>query len=137
MTRTRAPLRERTTAASAPLKRVLTGTRTAPAAKRPRAATVHSAQLPHQIATRSPGSTPDLDQRGTELPGRLGQLGVREARRPVAHGHAVRELRRPRRPTMAGMEGQAARRPALALVAHRRTAVGPTSAFENGPLSIQ
>ena len=58
VTRTRAPLRARMTAASAPLKRVLTGTRTAPAANTPRAATVHSAQLPHQIATRSPGSTP-------------------------------------------------------------------------------
>ena len=58
VTRTRAPLRERTTAASAPLNRVFTGTRTAPAANRPSAATVHSAQLPHQMATRSPGSTP-------------------------------------------------------------------------------
>ena len=65
-------------AASAPLNRVFTGTRTAPAANRPSAATIHSAQLPHQIATRSPGSTPDADQRGAERPAAVaGQLGVR------------------------------------------------------------
>jgi hypothetical protein len=45
-------------AASAPLNRVLIGTRTAPAIESPSAATTHSALLPAQIATRSPGAMP-------------------------------------------------------------------------------
>ena len=77
---------------------------------------------------------PDGDERGTELPGRLGQLGVGEA-------SSTRRARPPGRrtasaapPTMAGMEGQGGdgRRGA-----HRRTGAGPASVFENGPLSIQ
>ena len=59
VTRTRARLRDRMSAASAPLNRVLTGTRTAPAWKSPSTATIHSAQLNAQMATRSPGSTPE------------------------------------------------------------------------------
>ncbi len=59
VTRTLAPLRTRMSAASVPLKRVLTGTSTAPAWKTPSTATTHSAQLKAQMATRSPGSTPD------------------------------------------------------------------------------
>ncbi len=45
-------------AASAPLKRVLRGTSTAPARTAPSAATTHSAQLGAQMATRSPRSMP-------------------------------------------------------------------------------
>jgi hypothetical protein len=45
-------------AASPPLKRVLSGTSTAPARSAPRAASIHSAQLGAQMATRSVASTP-------------------------------------------------------------------------------
>ena len=58
VTSTRAPLRDRISRTSAALNRVLTGTSTAPAWKVPRAATIHSAQLYAQMATRSPGSVP-------------------------------------------------------------------------------
>ena len=58
VTSTRAPLRVRISAASAPLNLVLTGTSTPPAARIPSMATTHSAQFGHQRATRSPGSTP-------------------------------------------------------------------------------
>lgn len=54
----RAPLRSRTYAASAPLKRVLRGTSTPPAETAPSAETIHSRVLGAQTATRSPGSTP-------------------------------------------------------------------------------
>ena len=59
MTRTRAPLRASMSAASGPLNLVLIGTSTAPAEKIPSTATTHSTQLKHQMATRSPGATPD------------------------------------------------------------------------------
>ena len=54
-----ARLRDRMSAASAPLNRVFTGTSTAPAWNRPSAATIHSALFGAQRATRSPGSTPE------------------------------------------------------------------------------
>src|SRR5579875_477020 len=53
-----APLRLMMSAASAALKRVLTGTKTPPAVSRPNAAMIHSAQLGAQMATRSPLSMP-------------------------------------------------------------------------------
>ena len=59
VTSTRARLRARMSAASVPLKRVFTGTSTAPAPDRPRNATIHSVQLKAQTATRSPRSTPE------------------------------------------------------------------------------
>ncbi len=59
VTSARAPLRAMMSAASPPLKRVLMGTRTAPACQRPSAATIHSELLKAQIATRSPGSMLD------------------------------------------------------------------------------
>ncbi len=59
MNRWVARVRRRTYAASAPLKRVLTGTRTPPAVTAPRAATIQSVVLGAQIATRSPRSTPE------------------------------------------------------------------------------
>ncbi len=90
VTSSRARLRTRRSAASAPLNRVFTGTSTAPAAKTPRTATTHSAQLPHQMATRSPGLTPVSTSAARELPGRGGQLGVGERGRPVADGRPAR-----------------------------------------------
>ena len=54
----RAPLRLITSSASAPVNRVLTGTRVAPAVSEPRAASTHTAELGAQIATRSPGAMP-------------------------------------------------------------------------------
>ncbi|AGC64394.1 hypothetical protein MULP_04905 [Mycobacterium liflandii 128FXT] len=45
-------------AASSVLKRVLTGTSTAPAVSSPKAAMIHSAELGAQTATRSPLSMP-------------------------------------------------------------------------------
>jgi hypothetical protein len=44
--------------ASSVLNRVLTGTSTPPAVSSPNAATIHSAELGAQMATRSPLSTP-------------------------------------------------------------------------------
>ena len=49
----------RTNAASRPLNRVLTGTKTAPAPKTPIAATTHSQELGAHTATRSPGLIPE------------------------------------------------------------------------------
>jgi hypothetical protein len=54
----RAPLRRSTSAASAPLKRVFSGTRTAPADTAPSAETIQSRVFGAQIATRSPTATP-------------------------------------------------------------------------------
>ena len=59
VTRAWARLRRRMSAASAPLNLVLTGTSTAPACHSPSAATIHSALLKAQMATRSPGSIPE------------------------------------------------------------------------------
>ncbi len=58
VTRTFAPVRARIGAASAALKRVLIGTRVAPASHRPSAAVIHRTPFGAQIATRSPASTP-------------------------------------------------------------------------------
>ena len=54
----RAPLRRSTYAASGPLKRVLRGTRTAPADTAPSAAVIQSREFGAHTATRSPGSVP-------------------------------------------------------------------------------
>lgn len=54
-----ARLRCRMYAASLPLKRVLRGTRTAPAVTAPSAETIQSRVFGAQTATRSPGSTPE------------------------------------------------------------------------------
>ena len=56
--RARAPLRLITSSASAPVNRVLTGTRVAPAVSEPSAASTQAAVLGPQIATRSPGAMP-------------------------------------------------------------------------------
>ena len=53
--RARERLRRRMSAASPPLKRVFTGTSTAPACQIPSAARIHSTLLNDQMATRSPG----------------------------------------------------------------------------------
>jgi hypothetical protein len=58
VTRHRAPLRRRMAAASAPLKRVFTGTSTAPAWNNPSSATIHLPLLGAHTATRSPGWMP-------------------------------------------------------------------------------
>ena len=113
VTSTRAPLRERTSAASAPLKRVFTGTRTAPAANRPSAATIHSTQLPHQIATRSPGSTPIPTSAAPN---------ARASRANAAYERSVAPSRTATRSanrsavlsSMAGMEGQGGATPSPA-----------------------
>ncbi|CAM5632886.1 hypothetical protein SALBM311S_12992 [Streptomyces alboniger] len=54
----RAPLLASTSAASAPLKRVFSGTRTTPADTAPRAETIQSSELGAQIPTRSPVRSP-------------------------------------------------------------------------------
>ena len=54
----RAPLRPRMSAASRPLNRVFSGTRTPPAPCTPSAAAIHSWMLGAQMAARSPGSSP-------------------------------------------------------------------------------
>lgn len=54
----RARLRDSTYAASVPLKRVLSGTSTAPADTAPRAETIQSRVFGAQMATRSPSRTP-------------------------------------------------------------------------------
>jgi hypothetical protein len=54
----RQPLRLITSSASAPVNRVLTGTRVAPAVSEPRAARTQAVVLGHQTATRSPGAMP-------------------------------------------------------------------------------
>jgi hypothetical protein len=59
---TRAPLRASTYAASAPRKRVFTGTSTPPAVVTPSAATIHSREFGAQTATRSPRSMPDASR---------------------------------------------------------------------------
>ncbi|GDY44787.1 hypothetical protein SANT12839_056690 [Streptomyces antimycoticus] len=59
MNRCEARVRRSTYAASAPLKRVLTGTSTPPAVTAPSAATTQSVVLGAQIAARSPGSRPE------------------------------------------------------------------------------
>ena len=68
-------------AASAPLNRVLTGTSTAPAWNRPSAATIHSAQLEAQMATRSPGSMPEATSAAPNGRDAVDQLGDRMSRR--------------------------------------------------------
>lgn len=55
----RARLLRRMYAASVPLKRVFSGTSTAPAVTAPSAETIQSRVFGAQIATRSPGSTPE------------------------------------------------------------------------------
>ncbi len=54
----RAPLPPSTYAASLPLKRVFSGTSTAPADTAPRAETIQSVEFGAQMPTRSPTSTP-------------------------------------------------------------------------------
>ncbi len=54
----RAPLPRSTSTASPPLKRVFSGTRTAPADTAPSAATIQSRELGAHTATRSPVATP-------------------------------------------------------------------------------
>ena len=61
--RIRAPLRASTYAASVPLNRVFTGTRTPPAVVTASAATIHSAEFGAQTATRSPRAMPRGEQR--------------------------------------------------------------------------
>lgn len=64
-----------------PLKRVLTGTRTAPAVTAPRAETIQSRVLGAQTATRSPGATPEAIQaaaaRSTRSPSSAYETRVR------------------------------------------------------------
>ena len=74
----------------------------------PSAATTHSAQLGHQIATRSPGSTPEATKAPAEAAGRAGQLGVRKDGRPVADRAPVAEPRAPPRPAWPGWRARAA-----------------------------
>ena len=116
MTSTRAPLRARITAASAPLKRVLTGHQDG--AGREQAERRHHPLGAVAAPDRHPvaGLDPGRDQRGAELPGRLGQLRVGKVVSPSRT--ATRSANCSAAPSsMAGMEGQAAR-PAPA--AHRR-----------------
>ncbi len=78
VTRALARLRSRMSAASAPLNRVLIGTSTAPAWKRPSAATTHSALLKAQMATRSPGSMPEATRAAPNRRDLLDELAVRQ-----------------------------------------------------------
>ena len=89
VTSTRAWLRPRMSAASAPLNRVLMGTSTAPASHRPEHGDDPLGAVGHQMATRSPGPTPAATSAAPKLAGALDELGVGEPRVAVDHGQLV------------------------------------------------
>ena len=69
----------------------------------PSTATIHSALLGAQMATRSPGSTPDATSAAPNGPGPLEQLGVGELGVAVDDGEAVAERARRWPASSAGM----------------------------------
>ncbi len=112
VTRARARLRARMSAASTPLNRVFTGTSTAPAWSRPSTATIHSALLGAHSATRSPASMPEATSAAPNSSRPARQLGIAEPLIAVHH-------RRPVRPAGHGGGQQARDRPPVG--GHRTT----------------
>ncbi len=86
-----APLRVMMSAASAVLKRVLTGTTTPPAVSTPKAAIIQCAELGAQMATRSPLSTPRFANAPAAQRTRSATSTKRQAQRTVDDGFGVAE----------------------------------------------